>query len=192
VTSRRRPRLPARPLPLLLVGTRLVEIAEAPGPREPPVARLSADLPADPLRLARGRLRGKRRAALGTSAARGHRASVAPTQILAAFSAARWITLRPPGRARSPGQVDHDGAAKWIRGTRPLKHPLDDFSEFHEVIARSFLTSRAWSQLSTSTSQRPHKSMRIKYWNSTGDRARIRQHRDLRPRPRPARCPPPP
>jgi hypothetical protein len=25
-------------------------------------------------------------------------------------------------------------------------HPLDDLSEFHEVIARSFLTSMAWSQ----------------------------------------------
>jgi hypothetical protein len=26
-------------------------------------------------------------------------------------------------------------------------HPQDDFSGFHEVISRSFLTSRAWSQL---------------------------------------------
>jgi hypothetical protein len=121
VTSRRRPRLPARPLPLLLVGMRLVEIAAAPGPRKPPVARLSADLPADPLRLACGGLRSKRRAALGTSAARGHRVSVAPPPLLAAFSAVKGITLRPPPRARSPGHVAHDPASKWIRGTRPLK-----------------------------------------------------------------------
>jgi hypothetical protein len=41
--------------------------------------------------------------------------------ISAAFPATRWITLRPPGRARSPGHVAHDPAARWIRGTRPLK-----------------------------------------------------------------------
>jgi hypothetical protein len=122
VTSRLRPRLSACPLPLSLVGARLVEIAPASGPGESPVARFSAaDLPADPLRGARGGLRRKRRAALSTSAARGHRASVAPAWILAAFPAARWITLRPPGLARSPGHVGHDPAAKWIRGTRPLK-----------------------------------------------------------------------
>ena len=84
-------------------------------------AGLSAGLPADLLRVARRGLRDKGRAALGTSAARGHRASVAPLRILAAFPATRWITLRPPDRARSPGHVAHDPAAKWIRGTRPLK-----------------------------------------------------------------------
>src|ERR1019366_10661599 len=68
------------------------------------------------------RLRDKGRAALGTAAARGHRASVAPLRILSAFPATRWITLRPPDRARSPGHVAHDPAAKWIRGTRPLMH----------------------------------------------------------------------
>lgn len=121
MTSRLRTRLPARPLPLSLVGARLVEIAPASGPRESQVARSSADLPANPLRVARRGLRDKGRAALGTSATRGHWPSVAPAPIMAAFSAARWITLRPPGRARSPGHVGHDLAAKWIRGTRPLK-----------------------------------------------------------------------
>jgi FixJ family two-component response regulator len=46
-------------------------------------------------------------------------------------------------------------------------HPLDDFSEFHEVIARSFLTSRAWSQRSTSTSERPRESGAIENWDTT-------------------------
>ena len=122
MTSRLRPRLSACPLPLSLVGARLVEIAPTPGPSESPVAGLSADFPADSLRVARRGLRDKGRAALGTSATRGHRASVAPAQIMAAFPAARWITLRPPGPARSPGHVGHDPAAKWITRTRPLKN----------------------------------------------------------------------
>jgi hypothetical protein len=46
-------------------------------------------------------------------------------------------------------------------------HPLDDFSEFHEVIARSFLTSRAWSQRSPSTSETPRESGTIENWNTT-------------------------
>src|ERR1019366_7700210 len=121
VTSRLRTRLPARPLPLSLVGARLVEIAPASGSRESQVARSLADLPANPLRVARRGLRDKGRAALGTSATSGHWPSVAPAQITAAFPAAWWITLRPPGPTRSPGHVGHDPAAKWIRGTRSLK-----------------------------------------------------------------------
>ena len=126
MTSRLRPRFPARPLPLSLVGARVVEIAAAAGARESQVAGLSADFPADSLRVARRGLRDKGPAALGTSATRGHRPSVAPAQIMAAFPAARWITLRPPGPARSPGHVGHDPAAKWIRGTRPLKFVSDE------------------------------------------------------------------
>jgi hypothetical protein len=121
VTSRVGTRLSARPLPLSLVGARVVGIAAAPGAREPPVPRLSAGLAANPLRVARGGLRREGLTALGTSATRGHCASVAHRRILAAFPAIRWITLRPPRRARSPGPVGHNPAAKWIRATRPLK-----------------------------------------------------------------------
>ncbi len=114
-------RLSARPLPLSLVGARVVAIAAAPDPGEFPVTRSSADPPTNPLRGVGGRLRRERRAALGTSAAGGHATSVASAWNLAAFSAARWITIRPRSRRRLRGHVDHYPAAKWSRGTRPLK-----------------------------------------------------------------------
>jgi hypothetical protein len=47
--------------------------------------------------------------------------SVASAWNRAAFSAARWITIRPPASGRLRRHVDHYPAAKWIRGTRPLK-----------------------------------------------------------------------
>ena len=116
-------RLPARPLTLSLVGARLVAITAPPGSRESPVAGFATIFPAHPLRVPRGRLGHERRAALGTSATGGHCASVAPAWIVAAFPAAKWITIRPRSGARSRGRVDHYAAAKWIRGTRPLKPP---------------------------------------------------------------------
>src|ERR1019366_3156005 len=67
-------------------------------------AGLSAGLPADLLRVARRGLRDKGRAALGTSAARGHRASVAPLRILAAFPATRWLTIRPRSGSEERGR----------------------------------------------------------------------------------------
>ena len=121
MTSPLRAYLSARPLPLSLVGARIVAIAAPSDPRESPVTRLSADPPANPLRRVGGRLRRERRTALGTSAAGGHCTSVASAGNLAAFSAARWITIRPRVGGRLRGHVDHDPVAKWIRGTRPLK-----------------------------------------------------------------------
>jgi hypothetical protein len=132
VTSRLPTRLPARPLTLSLVGARLVAIAAPPGSRESPVACFATIFPAHPLRLPRGRPRGERRAALGTSAARGHLDSVAPASILAALPAATWITMRPRSDGRSRGRVDHYKAAKWITGTRPLKRRCGGFAEVDE------------------------------------------------------------
>jgi hypothetical protein len=122
VTSSLPTRLPARPLALALVGACLVAIAAPPDSRQSPVACFATVLFAHPLRLPRGRPRGERRAALGTSAARGHLDSVAPTSILAAFPAARWITIRPRSNGRSPGRVDHYAAVKWIIEHFPHGH----------------------------------------------------------------------
>ena len=121
MTSRLGAPLPARPLPVPLVGTRVVEIAAAPDPRESPVASFSAAAPAHHLRAARRALGRERAATLDASAAGGHASSVAPASNLAAFPAAKWITSRPRSDARSRGHVDHSATAKWISGTRPLK-----------------------------------------------------------------------
>jgi hypothetical protein len=121
VTSRLPTRLPARPLTLSLVGARFVAIAAPPGAREFPVACFATVFPAYPLCVPRGRLGHEHRAALGASATGGHCASVAPAWIVAAFPAARWITIRPRSDGRSRGHMDHYATAKWIRETRSLK-----------------------------------------------------------------------
>jgi hypothetical protein len=116
VTFRLRPRLSACPLPLSLVGARLGEIAPTPGPSESPVAGLSADFPADPLRVARRGLRDKGRAALGTSAKSRQRRAGADhgrltgRQVDHVATAGAGPVTRPRG-SRSGREVDQRNAA---------------------------------------------------------------------------------
>ena len=65
-----------------------------------------------------------------------------------------WLDITRPARSRAYAST---APLPWpLQGSLPTwlgsalvrrdSHPLDNSSEFHEIMARSFLTSRAWSQ----------------------------------------------
>lgn len=114
--------LAARPLPLALVVARVVELAKAPLPREPPVTRRPAPRAADHLRRASRRRGHKPLPALAASTTHPPSVPRAARQSGAALSRGGGVDqYRAAADRRSRGAVDHDPAARWLRLRAPLK-----------------------------------------------------------------------